>query len=264
VNDLRRISSRENKFIKLVRSLENRNSRWNKNLFIIEGEKILLEAIEDNQRIEFIMISEKANLSETIIQSLSRKMEKTDVFVLDHRLFESISKLENSQGILAVVKFRLANMKDIQSNSILLYSDGIQDPGNLGTIIRTIDAFGLDGLILGANTVDPYNPKVIRATMGSIFRVPIFLNSIGREGILELKNKGFRFLATVPKNGIPVNDFDFKRGDIIVIGNEGRGVSDIIKELASDFLMINMKGNAESLNASIAASIIMYEISTKI
>jgi rRNA methylases len=264
VNDIRRISSRENKFIKLVKSLEKRNSRWKNNLFIIEGEKILSEAIENNQRIKLIMISDKANLSDTMMQSLSRIMNKTDVFILDHSLFEAISKLENSQGILAVVHFQLASIEDIQVNNILLYSDGIQDPGNLGTIIRTIDAFGLDGLILGENTVDPYNPKVVRATMGSIFRVPIFLNNLGRNGLLDLKNKGFRLLVTLPKTGIPVNEFEFKSGDIIVIGNEGRGASDSIKELASNYLMINMKGNAESLNASIAASIIMYEISTKI
>lgn len=264
MNDLRRISSRENKFIKLVRSLDKKTARWSKNLFIIEGEKVLFEAIDSNQIIEFIMISEDAILSDSIEQTLSRIMDNTDVFVLDNRLFESISKLENSQGILAVVKFKVDDIKDIQKNNILLYSDGIQDPGNLGTIIRTINAFGLGGLIIGENTVDPFNPKVVRATMGSIFRVPIFLNNEGREGLIELKNKGFRILITLPKGGYPINEFDFRRGDIIVIGNEGRGVSDTIRELASDGIMINMKGNAESLNASIAASIIMYEISTKI
>jgi TrmH family RNA methyltransferase len=264
VNKFIEISSRDNKLVKFVHSLEKKSNRWDKKSFVIEGEKLLIEAIKTNQKIEFIMLSEKVFSSDRFNEIIETVEDNVNFYILEHKLFQSISNLENSQGILAVVSFNVKELKDISIRNIIFYSDGIQDPGNLGTIIRSIDAFGLGGIIIGENTVDPYNPKVVRATMGSIFRVPIFLNRNGINGLSYLQEKGFRILSTVPKEGIHINEFDFKTGDCIVIGNEGNGVSEEIKLLASDHLMINMKGNAESLNASIAAAIIMYEISTKV
>lgn len=161
---------------------------------------------------------------------------------------------------MGVCEFNIRDFSDIDGldNPSILFLDGIQDPGNMGTIIRSADAFNIDGIILGDGSVDPYNSKVVRATMGSIFRVPLYVcdNSIG--SLESLKNKGFNILAT-SLDGMNIYDGDFNNKFICVIGNEANGVSPRILDMADRRIKIPMPGNAESLNAGVAASIIMYE-----
>ena len=161
---------------------------------------------------------------------------------------------------MAMCEFNIRELSEIYDldNPIILFLDGLQDPGNMGTIIRTADAFNIDGIILGQGSVDPYNLKVVRATMGSIFRVPLYICDNSLETIMGLKTRGFNLLATSLEGSL-IYDSDFKGKIISVIGNEANGVSpDILKE-ADKCIKIPMPGNAESLNAGVAASIIMYE-----
>ena len=141
----------------------------------------------------------------------------------------------------------------------LIFLDGVQDPGNMGTIIRTCDAFNLDGIIIGPGSVDPYNPKVVRATMGSIFRVPLYISNDSLETIADLSQGGLNIFSTSLEGSIPSYDIDYKEGFVLVIGNESNGVQDPIIKKSDKLIKIPMPGFAESLNAGVAASIIMYE-----
>lgn len=163
---------------------------------------------------------------------------------------------------MGICEFNIRDFNEIVNlqKPFMLFLDGIQDPGNMGTIIRTADAFNIDGIILGEGCVDPYNSKVVRSTMGSIFRVPLYICKNSIESLLELKGKGFNIIATSLR-GISIYnvDFNFNKKFLCIIGNEANGVSPKILDFADRQIKIPMPGNAESLNAGVAASIIMYE-----
>lgn len=171
--------------------------------------------------------------------------------------------MENPQGILAVLGMRNRNIGDIKENGRWIYLDGLQDPGNCGTIIRSTDAFAFDGIILGKGCVDPYNPKVVQASMGSILRVGLYFSSSSDIELGYLLNIGFRLISASTDGSDRLTNFDFSNRDIIVIGNEGSGISNKILDLSSHRISIPMPGNAESLNAGVAASLIMYEAACK-
>ena len=137
--------------------------------------------------------------------------------------------------------------------------DRIQDPGNLGTIIRTADAFGVDGILISEGSVDGYNPKVVRATMGSIFRVNILHIKKSLNILEELKNRGIKIYSTSLQGKNYIQEINFKIPSLLIIGNESKGVSDELLNMAHSLIKIPMVGKAESLNAAVASSIIMYE-----
>lgn len=213
-------------------------------------EKVIVERIVFSDSL--LKTSEGASLYEIII-------DFHNSVYMPQNLFNGISNVENSQGILALVRFQQNMVESVPEEGVLIYLDGIQDPGNMGTIIRSADAFGIRGVVLGAHSVDPYNPKVVRATMGSVFRVPIY--STYKEEEVDPLNwkKKRRVIAAELDNSISLNKVEFRQDDIIVIGNEGKGVSEEVLSRASLRMIIPMSGNAESLNAGVAASIIMYE-----
>lgn len=146
-----------------------------------------------------------------------------------------------------------------KKDKFIIILDEIQDPGNMGTIIRTADAFGASGVVLTPNCVDIYNPKVVRSTMGSLFHIPIAQVEDKIQLIEELKNKHVKIYATSLESANYVYDIDFRRDFALVIGNESKGISQQILDLADNIVKIPIMGNAESLNAAIASSIIMYE-----
>lgn len=172
-------------------------------------------------------------------------------------IFKYLSETVTPQGILGIAKKKECKF-DIYDDTIFML-DNIQDPGNLGTIIRSLDSCGLKQLILSENTVDCYNGKVVRSSMGAIFRVDIYENQNLIEKIQELKALGYRIIITSLDTNKTHFDIDYKK-TVIVIGNESNGVSKEIKDLADEKIKIPMLGKTESLNASVAASVIMYEI----
>ncbi|HLS53978.1 MAG TPA: RNA methyltransferase, partial [Tissierellaceae bacterium] len=164
------VTSPQNRIIKEIKSLYRRKNRWDKNLFIIEGPKIIEEALTEQIKLKYLVFGESflENKESAYLIEMAGNYQKIKV---TDRLFEEISDTESPQGILAVATFIERRLEDIciKDQPFLVYLDQVQDPGNIGTIIRTADAFNIDGIILGKGTVDPYNPKVVRATMGSIF-----------------------------------------------------------------------------------------------
>lgn len=257
------VTSPKNPLIKEVRSLDRRKYRWGLKKFLVEGVKMVDEALGNKDQAIKILFTDSLTSTEQG-KNLFNKLAAMDNSVyLQEELFRSISNMENSQGVLATVGFTPKGIEHIPDEGILLYLDGLQDPGNLGTIIRSADAFGISGLVLGDNCVDPYNPKVVRATMGSIFRVPLYFQNNNEDFLLKL-SAGRRILATSLEDASPLSDIIFSNRDVIVIGNEGHGVSPDILKLSDIRIVIPMVGNAESLNAGVAASIIMYETSRKL
>lgn len=258
---MREVSSLKNPIIKEIKSLYNKKDRWNKSLFIIEGIKIIEEAIFNNIELKYIIITDKMFLSEDSKDFLEKAKDRYKIIKISENLFKEISDTENPQGIVSIAKFRIPDLSQIfnRENPALLFLDGVQDPGNMGTIIRTCDAFNLDGIIIGPGSVDPYNPKVVRATMGSIFRVPLYISNDSLKTIDDLSQGGLNIFSTSLEGSIPSYDIDYKEGFVLVIGNESNGVQDSIIKKSDKLIRIPMPGSAESLNAGVAASIIMYE-----
>lgn len=182
---------------------------------------------------------------------------KCPIYFVTDEILRSISCTENPQGIIAVVKNKELNIKDEQGFYIL--ADRIQDPGNMGTIIRSAHASGALGIITTKGTVDVYNEKTLRATMGSIFYIPIIQDE-NLEKVSTLRQMGFKLISSSLDSDINFYDMDLRGKIIIAIGNEGNGLLQDVKKISDIEVNIPMPGNAESLNAAVAASIMMFEV----
>lgn len=237
-------TSIENEHIKEIKKLNQKKYRDLNNKFIVEGEHIVNEAI-------------KANIVEEILLLEGNEITyKGKVSFVTIKVLKYITELENPSKVIAVCK-KTNNV--IKGNHILAL-DNIQDPGNLGTIIRSAVAFNIDTIILSQNTVDLYNSKVLRSTQGMIFNINIVVSDLEKE-IKELKNKNYKILTTKVDGGNLIKNIEKKEKFVIIIGNEGNGVSEQLQQLSDEYIYIKMNEKCESLNAAIATSIILYELS---
>ncbi len=225
--------------IKLIRSLRLKKNRDAEQLFVVEGEKIISE-----------LISEQPDFLEFIC-SLDEQFQFERSYFVDERGMKEISSLKNPGNLLAVVRFPQQKSSD---SDLILALDGIQDPGNLGTIIRTAEWFGISTVVCSNDTVDCYNSKVVQATMGSLFRMSIQytdLNAFLSESDLPI------YGALL--DGVDMYTTPLEKKGILVIGNEGKGISDEIKTFVTNPIFIPKHGKAESLNAAMATGIILAE-----
>lgn len=255
------ITSGQNPVVKEIKALSNRKYREEKKLYFIEGIRFVEEAFKENAQIDKILISEKLASVKGGEELLAKiNVSGYGTYMLNEKLFKEISETESPQGVLAVIKTRQYDFSDIMGdNNFILILESIQDPGNMGTIIRTADAAGITGIVMSKGCVDIYNPKVLRSTMGSIFRVPIYMSGDLRETMNCIKKKGIKVYAAHLKGEINYFKADFKGNIAVVIGNEANGISDMAAECSDELLKIPMSGRIESLNASVAASVLMYE-----
>lgn len=255
------IESPKNPIIKSVKNLKKKKNRYLEGKFIVEGIKIIEEAIDEKIPMDYIIYEDKLLATQEGL-SLLEKSKNIKKIRVSQRVFKELSDTENPQGVLAVVEFKLVDIDLLEVNKreniFLVYLDGIQDPGNMGTIIRSADAFNIDGIILGPGCVDPYNLKVVRATMGSIFRTKIYSSSDPLGFFNKAKKQGINILAT-SLEGEELDTGILAGRSICIIGNEGSGVGQDILRLSNKAIKIPMPGRAESLNAGVATSIIMYE-----
>lgn len=276
------ISSKDNKRIKYIRSLLEKGGIRKKNhSFVVEGIKLVDEALEYGNVLD-IIVSE--SLYEEIVSGdltrnglltdngkhiIKQVKQGTSLTVVSDAVFKSVSETITPQGILAEVempKHRLLeeNFLEIAYEKTgkikLLILEDTADPGNLGTIMRTAEAAGVTGVIMGKGTVDIFNPKVVRSTMGSIFRLPFAYVDDLKSVILGLKRDGISFYATHLKGKESYRDISYSNKAGILIGNEARGLSDEIANLADTYVIIPMQGKVESLNAAVAAALMMYEV----
>lgn len=185
-----------------------------------------------------------------------------DYEVLSDAVFRTVSDTTTPQGILALVRMPEYTLDTLLAGECthLLITEGIQDPGNLGTMFRTGEGAGITGVILSKTTVDIYNPKTVRATMGSIFRIPFIVAEDLEVTIGTLKKAGVRLYAAHLRGTCSYDEPDYRQATGFLIGNEGNGLSDEIAELADTYIRIPMEGQVESLNAAIAATLLMYEV----
>ena len=233
-----KITSLQNDRVKYWVSLGEKKTRDKERRFLIEGDHLINEA-------------KKLGL---IIETISVVDINADYFVTEN-IMKKISKQQSISYNAAVARFIPED--SITGNVLVL--DGIQDPGNLGTIIRSAVAFNISTIVISDNSVDVYNPKVIRATEGMIFNINILRRNL-KEFIPTLKNLGYRIVGTDVINGEDIKKFKDKESLALVIGNEGQGIREEIKTMCDDFVYIKMNNLCESLNVGVAASILMYEV----
>ena len=254
------IKSNSNKLIKEVKSLYNKKTRDKLGLYIVEGINMLEEVLDRGYGFNYILYSKRLLSINTGGGLYNRLSSLDDTYEVDEDLLNSLSDTLTPQGVIGVCCKQEHKLKEIEKGRTYIFLDKLQDPGNMGTIIRSADAFNIGGIILNKGTVDPYNPKVVRASMGSIFRIPIYYIGKLREEMEDLSKKGFNLYATSLEARKSIREVDLKES-IIVIGNEAVGVSEELYDLAREKIKIEMPGESESLNAGVAASIIMYEAS---
>ena len=242
------ITSKDNEIIKNIKKLKEKKYRLDS--YIVEGIKMVKEAISENQEIALIAIREDFKID------FDTKNIKT--VTISNKIFNDISDVKTPQGILAVIKKNQNNQIETNQEYILVL-DSLQDPGNMGTIIRTADSANINQIIINKTTVDPYSPKVIRSTMGAIYRTNIIEVEDLKTTLKEMKSKGFQIITTDLKATQSIYDINYNNKTVVVIGNEANGVSQEILQTADKKVIIPMLGKTESLNASIAASIMIYE-----
>ena len=247
--------------IKMIKGLYRRKERRTRKLFLIEGIKMIGECLDNDYPMESIIYCDGLLDMRGGEELFERIRDDRRLFKVSNRIYEEISDMETPQGILGIARFESNSTTDIEigDNPFILLLDRVQDPGNMGAIIRTSDAFGIDGIIVTNGCVDTYNPKVVRATMGSIFRVPIYGVQNEIELINMFKDEGMALYVTALEGSMDIREVNFIRSCMLVIGNESSGVSRGIMELADNRVKIPMSGGAESLNVAVASSIIMYE-----
>lgn len=250
------ITSTSNPQVKNLQLLAKKaKARTEQDVFLVEGMKMYQEA--PREKIEKVYISK--SLFEEKGQAFLQGMPYE---VLEDRVFESACDTKTPQGILCLVKQYHYRLEDLlaKEHPFLMILENLQDPGNLGTIMRTAEGAGVDGVILSRTSVDLYNPKTIRATMGSIYRMPfLYVDDIGKI-LPALKKKGISTYAAHLKGEQHYDEADYRGGTAFFIGNEGNGLTDALSSQADTWIRIPMHGKLESLNAAVAASILMYEV----
>ena len=252
------ISSKDNELIKHIRKLKEKKERDASNEYLVEGIKIVKEAIQENAKIKQIILCDDCEKTESIPKDLMYEIAKHNCIYVTSKLFKYISEVQEPQGVLAVIEKNNGDKTIDYTQDIIVALDDVQDPGNLGTILRTVDSVGVNQILVSKGTADSYNPKVVRSTMGAIFRVKIIETSDLIQSIKEMRKHHFKLMVTSLQTDNSIYDIEFNK-KIIVIGNESNGVSKEIQDMADEKAKIPMLGKTESLNASVAAGIVMYE-----
>lgn len=252
------ISSKDNEFIKHIKKLKDKKYRDLSNEYIVEGIKLVTEAIKENAKIKQVIICEECTKGDLISKNIMYEIARFECIYVTEKVFNYITEVQNPQGILAVIE-KNSNEEEINyEEDIIVALDDIQDPGNLGTILRTVDSIGLKQILVSKGTADIFNPKVVRSTMGAIFRVKVIECEDLQVTLKEIKKHKFKIVVTSLQTDKSLYYVEFKK-KVIVIGNEANGVSEKIQNIADEKIKIPMLGKTESLNASVATGVVLYE-----
>jgi TrmH family RNA methyltransferase len=267
---LRRIEGRHNPLVKQLRLAFSRAELTESGDCAIEGLRILEEAIRSGLRFSAVFFRESAqDRADRLLPQIGAQVE---TLLLPDKLFDSLVPSESPQGVAALVRLKEFSLDDIMDRTQVgpvVVLAGLQDPGNLGTILRSAEAFGTAGVVLGEGTVSPFNSKVIRASAGSVFRLPIVHGQVSRreksgtvkleEISQKLRTQGVRQFATSSHKGTTLDQADLKAATAIFFGNEGAGLSREVMARMDGSIVIPHTEQVESLNAGVAASIVLYE-----
>ena len=256
---LRRVEGRHNALVKELRRAFARGELTEDGCFAIEGLRILEEAIRSGLKFRAVFFSNAAGTkAERLLPQIGAHVETLS---LPDKLFATVVPSETPQGVAALVRFKELTLEDVLAKSAagpLLAIAGVQDPGNLGTILRSAEAFSAGGVLLGEGTVSPFNPKVVRGSAGSVFRLPFARTNLAK-AVESLRERGLRLVATSSHKGTPLPEANLSGPLAIFIGSEGAGLPrDLMSEI-DEVVAIPHSPQVESLNAGVAASIVLYE-----
>jgi TrmH family RNA methyltransferase len=256
-----RLTGSQNPMVKEVRALKNKSDREEKGLYFIEGVRFVEEALKENAKIRYLLVSDEL-FNDMNFKNLQNTIDSRsiDCYLLPDSLFASISDTRAPQGILGVLDLNRMQLgsADLKGGMLILL-DGIKDPGNMGTIIRTADAAGCAGVVVPEGCVDVYNPKVLRSTMGSVFHIPVYHCGDIAYAVEIIKSNGFRLCASQLDGSTSIYNADLTGSVALVIGSEAEGIGEETAKAADLLIRIPMKGRAESLNASVAAGVMIFE-----
>jgi RNA methyltransferase, TrmH family len=248
---LKRIESNKNPQIKQWKKLHTKKERDKSRAFMIEGFHLVEEALKSDVVIQELIISETTDIPS------GWNVDDLSITIVTEKIMQEISDTDTSQGVAAVCEQYSVNEGGKFSRVLLI--DAVQDPGNLGTMIRTADAAGIDAVIIGEGSVDVYNSKVIRSTQGSIFHIPIIKENL-HDTILKLKQNGIKVYGTSLKNAVDYKQASVGDSFALIVGNEGNGVEPDLLEKTDQNLYIPIFGRSESLNVAVAAGILLYHL----
>lgn len=254
------ITSRENPVLKLYRKLsDSKKERLKYKMFVLEGLRIVTDALNENSGLKHLILTQQA-FEKYQSEFSQADLNNTRLIVISNELGNRIAQTEKTQGVFAVCSMPEKIPLKLDRNGKYLILLNVQDPGNMGMIIRTADALGIDGII-ASECCDLYNPKVIRSTMGSIFRMKIFTEPDTDIIFSELSGKNIKSFASVTdSDALNINSVSFNGGCAVFIGNEGNGLPEEVSEKCTEKITIPMHGTINSLNAAMAAGIIMWEL----
>ncbi|MBU4532041.1 MAG: RNA methyltransferase [Eubacteriales bacterium] len=259
-----KITSRHNPKVKYLRQFQHRKHRDREGKFLVEGVRVVEEALTAGFAVEVLVFTPEAlgepRTAALATQALDRGVS---LWSVEKALMLELAGTETPQGVLALVHKAAIGLDEVLADRggvpLVLVVDGIQDPGNLGTIIRTADACAVTGVVLLKDTVDLYHPRVVRSTAGSIFHLPIAEQVDPSELVGGLKEHGFQILAGDPKGERSLYDCDLTKSTAVAVGHETRGVGSELKTVVDTMVCIPMPGRAESLNVSVATALLIYE-----
>ena len=251
------ITSKDNPLIKFVSALQSSAKQRRENsLFVLEGVRICLDAYENNIKFDKLIVTKTA--FEKYYEQINMFKNISDAcYILRDDLFKKISDTNSPQGVIAVAKIS-ENNNNLSKFGRYIALENISDPSNLGAISRSAEALGAAGIIVSLDSCDPYSPKALRASMGTLLRMPVFIT----DNVIDfVKQNQLRSLAcVVDKTAKNISEVKFADGDVLLIGNEANGLTERTKSLSDNLITITMRGKAESLNAAAAASIAMWEM----
>jgi TrmH family RNA methyltransferase len=256
------ISSRHNKQLKLVRSVFRKKGRSKHNLAPLEGVHAVTEALEAGAAFDRVFAVESlASASSGGPELLERlKRNSVELVWVDEQLVSSIADTESPQGITALVHINYAELGRVleSQGTVVVALAGLQDPGNLGTLVRSAECLGARGVVVLPGTVDPYNPKVLRSTAGALFRLPL-ARADNQELLDQAAKRDMRVLAAEPRKAVKSWELDWTIPSVLIIGNEARGIPRTLSTAADRRVAVPMQSPVDSLNAAMAATILMYE-----
>jgi TrmH family RNA methyltransferase len=254
------VSSAQNKYIRIYRSLGKRKIRRQTSLLPLEGTRLVHEAVRFGMRFEAVLLREGGGPAD--FPFLENLWGRVPVCLVDDKLFEQSAFTETPQGIMAVIRRPLFTLQDVfaATTPLVMVTDGLQDPGNLGTMLRSVAAAGAGGAVLLPGTTDVTNPKVLRSSMGAFFHLPVVEAPLA--GFLtEIRKHGLRLVAAAADAGLEYDQYDWCQPSAVVFGNEGAGVSAEVLAEADATVAVPLSGDVESLNAAVAMSVIFFEAS---
>lgn len=247
------IESKNNNLFKEIKKLKEKKHRIKSNKYLIEGLRFVEEAIKSKVSIDSIIFTE--SFKEKNPELFLKINENIKLIQMNEALLKQLCSTENPQGIVGVINMQ---NKELKSGELVVLVDKVQDPGNMGTIIRTAHAAGAAGIIMTKGTVDIYNDKTLRSTMGSIFYIPI-VEDDSLDFVKSLKKEGYKLVVSSLQGKNNFFEENLQGKVMIAVGNEGNGVSDEVYDIADIKVKIPMPGEAESLNVAVATSIMIYE-----